>query len=549
MGSSKVLTGAGRLSVLMAVSLTAMVAATSSKIAPDMPATGTARVIVQYAASPSNSQLAGIPLLGGLLNEVLGIVNAVVCTLPVQQLSTLIADPNVIYISPDRGVHGLLEYANPTVNANIALAHGFNGNGVGIALIDSGINDHPDLHSQGLLGALGLSRVVYSQSFVGGTGTGDGFGHGTHVAGILAGDAKDSSSPADTHTFRGIAPNAVIVNLKALDDNGNGNDSTVIAAIQQAVLLKSLLNIRVMNLSLGRPVMESYQLDPLCKAVEYAWKNGITVVAAAGNYGRDNSAGNNGYGTITAPGDDPYVITVGAMKDMSTVIRSDDRIASYSSKGPTAIDHIVKPDIVAPGNLIVSLAQPATALYGETASMGLLVPFSYYEPAVAGYSTQYFRLSGTSMAAPMVSGAAALLLQQDSSLTPDQIKARLMLTATKTFPAYSIATDPITGIGYTSQYDIFTVGAGYLDVWAALNSTARGTGSALSPTAVYDFGTQTAALVPPAGSMWASSPDWSTFTVWGSNVVDNGSFTVWGSSGDASTFTVWGSGSPVVGEQ
>src|SRR5208282_4947363 len=148
----------------------------------------------------------------------------------------------------------------------------------------------------------------------------------------------------------GMAPGANIINLRVLDQNGSGTDSQVVAAIQQAIQLKSQYNIRVINLSLGRPVFESYTLDPLCQAVEQAWQAGIVVVVAAGNDGRDNSEGTNGYMTITAPGNDPYVITVGAMKTEGTPTRTDDLIASYSSKGPTAIDHIVKPDLVAPGN-------------------------------------------------------------------------------------------------------------------------------------------------------------------------------------------------------
>jgi serine protease AprX len=144
--------------------------------------------------------------------------------------------------------------------------------------------------------------------------------------------------------------------------------------------------------------------------------------------------------------------------------------------------------------------------------------------------------SGTSMAAPMVSGTAALLLQQNPSLTPDQVKARLMKTAYKVFPQYSSYTDPTTGITYTSQYDIFTVGAGYLDVYAALNNTdlAPATaGSALSPTAVYDSGTNTVYLTNGASVIWGSSVVWDSSVIWGSTAT--GQSVIWGSSG------VWGS--------
>jgi serine protease AprX len=196
---------------------------------------------------------------------------------------------------------------------------------------------------------------VYNENFVPNIGNDyfDRYGHGTHVAGIVGGAAIESTGPIYTHTFRGIAPNVLLINLRVLDGNGAGQDSSVIAAIQHAIQLKSTYNIRVINLSLGRPVTGSYTKDPLCQAVEQAWKAGIVVVVAAGNEGRNNSANTSGYATITAPGNDPYVITVGAMKDMGTTNRADDLVASYSSKGPTLIDHLVKPDIVAPGNCII----------------------------------------------------------------------------------------------------------------------------------------------------------------------------------------------------
>jgi serine protease AprX len=241
----------------------------------------------------------------------------------------------------------------------------------------------------------------------------------------------------------------------------------------------------------------------------------------------------NGYGTITSPGIDPYVITVGAMKDMSTTIRADDLIASYSSKGPTLIDHIVKPDLVAPGNGIIS-AQASNSIIPNLSSQSL-VPISYYKVSNnSNYSLAYLRLSGTSMATPMVSGAAALLLQQQPALTPDQAKSRLMRTASKSFPSTSTYIDPDTGISYTSTYDLFTVGAGYLDVWAALNSTGVSTGTALSPTAVYDPASGNTRLVVAQDSVWNDAVIWGTAVVWGTNVVVNGNAVVWG------TAVIWG---------
>jgi serine protease AprX len=252
----------------------------------------------------------------------------------------------------------------------------------------------------------------------------DLYGHGTHVAGIMAGDGVNSTGPQYTKTFRGIAPNVNLVNLRVLDANGRGTDSGVIAAIQTAIQLKSKYNIRVINLSLGHPVFESYTVDPLCQAVEAAYRAGIVVVVAAGNEGRNNAQGNEGYGTIGVPANDPYVITVGAMRSMGTSTRADDLIATYSSKRPTAIDHVVKPDLVAPGNRQVSLSSWGTSL--ELNYSSNVVPINYYRSGDnSTVSSTYYIMSGTSMAAPVVSGSVALLLQAHPGLTPDQVKARL----------------------------------------------------------------------------------------------------------------------------
>ena len=201
--------------------------------------------------------------------------------------------------------------------------------------------------------SIGRESFVPGREGTSAAATDDEFGHGTHVAGIIGGNGWSSTGDFEV-TFRGVAPKSLLINLRVLDENGVGSESAVIAAIQRAIELKSVFNIRVINLSLGRPMSESYRFDPLCQAVEAAWKAGMVVVVAAGNHGRDDWAGAQGYGTIMAPANDPYVITVGAMKTRKTVVRADDRIASYSSKGPTAIDHIVKPDLVAPGNRMIS---------------------------------------------------------------------------------------------------------------------------------------------------------------------------------------------------
>jgi serine protease AprX len=511
----------------------------SSKMSPDLQALGpnsNVNVIVQYYNPPNNNELNAGGLVGATNGKSLGLVQAYSWTMSPGKVQTLInQDPNIKYVSVDRPLKGAMNFAVPAVNADVAHNLGYDGTGVGVAVVDSGVNPVFDLT---LAGLSKTSRVVYSQNFdPSANTTSDLYGHGTHVSGIIAGNGANSTCGNCDVTFRGIAPNANIINLRVLDANGSATDSTVISAIQQAIALKSRYNIRVINLSLGRGIFESYTLDPLCQAVEQAWKAGIVVVVAAGNYGRDNSNNNYGYGTITAPGNDPYAITVGAMKTMGTATRTDDLIATYSSKGPTMLDQIIKPDIVAPGNLVISdLASTTATLYVNYPQNQL--PTSYYTTNNnLNSSSSYYILSGTSMAAPMVSGAAALLLQQNPLLTPDQVKARLMKTAYKTFPSSSSYTDPSTGITYADYYDIFTIGAGYLDVWAALSNVdlAPGTtGSALSPTAVFSSSTNQVYMSSAASVIWGKSSTWATSVVWGTSVIwgttSSGQSVLWGSA-------------------
>jgi serine protease AprX len=279
----------------------------------------------------------------------------------------------------------------------------------------------------------------------------DYFGHGTHVASILAGYGTFSTSFVNQwniypwYWVHGVATGVHVISERVLDSTGAGTDSSVIAAIDWAISNKSQYNIRVINLSLGRPFTTSYKLDPLCQAAEKAWHAGIVVVVAAGNYGRSSPA-TEGYGTITAPGNDPLVITVGAVNTRGTTDRTQHVVASYSSKGPTGIDHIVKPDLVAPGNNIYATQCYMPPATGSNVPCPLVTSYPANKVMNSDFATLdttngdswYFRLSGTSMATPMVSGAAAILLQKNPSLTPDQVKAILMATATKSnfVPSY-----------------------------------------------------------------------------------------------------------------
>jgi serine protease AprX len=303
-------------------------------------------------------------------------INGAAFTVKGSSLAALAKDSNVAYISPDRTVWAtatVTEHYDQAVLAPYAWSKNLTGSGIGVAVIDSGITAGRDFTLANGTG----SRIVYNQNFAGGQITvADLYGHGTHVAGVLAGNGMNSRGANFRKTFIGIADNASLINLRVLDQNGAGRDSAVIAAIENAISLKSRYNIRVI-LSLGRAVYESYKLDPLCQAVEAAWKAGIVVVVAAGNEGRNDSAHTDGYGTIAAPGNDPYVITVGAMKPMGTPTRADDLIASYSSKGPTLLDHIVKPDIVAPGNLMTSVLASSSATLVKTSPKNIVALSSY----------------------------------------------------------------------------------------------------------------------------------------------------------------------------
>lgn len=559
---------------------TTLPAPAQSKLAPELQgrdAADSVDVIVQFKHAPTDRHFAKVTSKGAEVKAKLSSVKGgAFAHVPASALAELAKDPEVAYVSLDRPVYNTgsstIDFTADTVNAPWAWKKlNLDGTGIGVAVIDSGIYSTPDLMYFNTTTHQFASRIVYSQNFVNGSSDADDqYGHGTHVAGIIAGAGWASAGPLFSHQFKGVAPNVNLINLRVLDQNGQGTDSAVIAAIEKAIELKSQFNIRVINLSLGRQIYESYTVDPLCQAVEAAWKAGIVVVAAAGNEGRNNNAGTNGYGTIAAPGNDPYVITVGAMNSQHTPSRSDDTMTSYSSKGPTALDHIIKPDLVAPGNQVISLRAPHSLLADKYPSLDVNLS-EYLNFVFNAVSPTYMRLSGTSMATPVVSGAAALMLQQDSTLSPDTVKARLMKTASKNFPTSTSVTDPSTGDVYTDYYDVFTVGAGYLDVEAALQNTdvVAATQTAESPKAMIDPASGSVyALDQDISIVWGSSVLWGASTVWGPTVfagstangqpiiTDLDSSVVWGAS-TANGFSVvwsndisvlWGSGT-VTGER
>jgi serine protease AprX len=328
----------------------------------------------------------------------------------------ILNDPDVAYISLDEVVTATFE---PLDGAALASSPGIlavgapdawrqlgvTGRGIGVAILDSGIAPHPDL----------AGRIVASVDFTNGrTGAtlvppADPGGHGTHVAGLVAGDGTASGG-----AYAGVAPAANLIDVRVIGASGSTNVSTLIAGMQWVLAHRAAYNIRVINLSAGGHVTTSYRDDPLATAAEVLVFAGITVVVSAGNDGPHE-------GTITSPGNDPYVVTVGAIDDSGTATTDDDAVASWSSQGVTSIDGLAKPDLVAPGRKIVSLRSPGSTLDQELHDR-LVAGLNLLEPA-------YFRLSGTSMAAPVVAGVVALMLERSPTLTPAQVKNRLKGTA------------------------------------------------------------------------------------------------------------------------
>ena len=334
----------------------------------------------------------------------------------IYSLLILAASPNVQRVVLDRVTFGTVERTGITVGAT-AVRHnpGYDGAGVGVAVIDSGVTAwHDDLGETGIPGSQRVDRFV---DFVNGHTTPyDDHGHGTHVAGIIAGNGHDSGGARS-----GMAPRARLVVMKVLGSSGQGHISNLIAALDYVVTHKDLLQIRVVNLSVGAGVYESYESDLLTLAAKRVVDEGIVVVAAAGNAGRNAQNGVQ-YGAILAPANAPWVLTVGASSHMGTVDRADDTIAAFSSRGPTAKDYAAKPDLVAPGVGTYSLSDPNSALYSSRSA------FLLSGTVQTGY-LPYLSLSGTSQSAPVVAGVVALMLQANPSLTPNAIKGILQYTA------------------------------------------------------------------------------------------------------------------------
>jgi len=357
--------------------------------------------------------------LGGRVGRRIPIINGFVATVPRSGVSALGRTRGVQSVTINRRLrlHGLLNgwdqakdpgslfVARDITNADDMLEAGITGKGVDVALIDTGVMPVHGLAQPGRVIA-GADLSFESQSpnlrYL------DTYGHGTHLAGIIAG--RDTSGPVahDAKHFAGVAPEARILSLKVADAHGVTDVSQVLAAIDWVVEHRQDhgLNIRVLNLAFGTDGAQDYRLDPLAFAVEVAWRKGIAVVVAAGN-------GGAAAGRLNNPAHDPFVIAVGAVDGNGTSTTADDVVPSWSSSG----DGVRNPDLVAPGKSLVSLRVPGSHIdrtFGATARVG---------------KTRFFRGSGTSQAAAFVSGLAALIIQQRPTIKPDELKALLKSTA------------------------------------------------------------------------------------------------------------------------
>jgi serine protease AprX len=482
---------------------------------------GRARVIVQATDAGALGAVALIVQgLGGMLGPRLPILDAQVATVPNASLLVLARSAVVKRIALDRPTIGTLERTGGTIGSTVARQQfGYDGTGVSVAVIDSGITPwHDDL-----TGVAGSQRVDRFVDFVNQRATPyDDFGHGTHVAGIIAGNGFDSGGARS-----GIAPAAHLVALKVLDGSGRGRISDVIAAIAYAIDHKNLYAIRVINLSVAAGVYESYNVDFLTLAARRAVDAGILVVAAAGNNGR-RSDGSPQYGGITAPGNAPWVLTVGASSHNGTVDRADDTVAPFSSRGPTAVDHAAKPDLVAPGVGIESLSDPGGSMYVSRS------PYLLNGTVPVGY-LPYLSLSGTSQATPVVSGTAALMLQANPALTPNAVKAILQYTA-----------QPYAG------YDALTQGAGFLNALGAIQLArffAAPSGSQY-PSDASGWGWSNQLIWGThrigGGYVMPDANAWSPGAAWGAPTTGSGTNIVWGviwspdASGSGGAWTPWG---------
>jgi serine protease AprX len=377
-----------------------------SHLDPGLPTTGPRpKAVIVTATDNVDEAAAAIAEADGEITAELPIVHGFAATVPANRLEQLADDDAVGAVTADREAQLTDIWYDDTTTASGftkstgatgAWATGNTGNGIGVAIIDTGASDMNDLAGHLVHGPdlSGEGRVV------------DTYGHGTVMAGIVGGSGADSAGRTGG-AFTGIAPGSTIVPVKVAGRNAAVDVSTVLQAMHWVSAYQSQYNIRVVNLSWGVPSTQNPSVDPIDYAVERLWKQGIVVVVAAGNDGPHA-------GTLLKPADDPLVLTVGAYDDNGNTSTTDDALAAWSARGPTA-QGLSKPDVVAPGRKLTA-----------TRSFGSFVEQTYPKATIA---PSYIRGSGSSEAAAVVSGLTALLLAQRPTLTPDQVKYLFRSTA------------------------------------------------------------------------------------------------------------------------
>lgn len=500
---------------------------------------GTTRVIIRTEPGALGLLVRAVQLLGGVVHAQHPFINGVTVTLPSLQLQLLVRVPGVLSISLDSPVQGGMPTDEPGVSPShlvntlglderTLVSRGIDGNGIGVAIVDSGLSSN---------GAYGMRRFVdFTRPSRGKTYTedaapSDDYGHGTHVGGLVAGSGVGSNG-----RFRGVAPGASLIGLKVLDANGAGLTSDVLTAIEYAIDNRRTLGIRVINLSLGHPIFEPAKSDPLVLAVEAASRRGLVVVVSAGNFGCLPNTNRCGYAGITSPGNAPSALTVGSINTQQTTTRLDDVVDTFSSRGPSWYDGFAKPDIVAPGRRLVSTIGPSSTL-GRDATRT--------EQRVAPWLS-YSRLSGTSMATAVASGAVALVLDANerghagrTQLTPNAVKAILEFTSFTLNGADELtqgagALNAAGAIELARHIDASKpVGASWIE--GSVTPSTRIGGEELPWSQHIIWGDRVAS----GDSVYTNAPAWSQTIVWGDTLVW-GDTIVWGDTLIWSDTIVWG---------
>jgi serine protease AprX len=362
--------------------------------------------LIQVAPGTAGAVAAKATAGGATDVAALDTIDIVTARLSTDALRTLRSDSRVSYLASDAVVTAAgrreryeRSSGRPSPGVEVVDAHQAwdqaTGVGVTVVLMDTGVAEHPDLE-----GSV-IARVDFVND---GATLLDPSGHGTFVAGLIA---------AHGPTFKGVAPDAKLISLRVLDQNGNGTMHSVLAAFDWLLKNRTTMRVKVLNLSFGAPQRSSYHRELLAGVVESAWFAGVTVVAAAGN---DGPAA----GTVVMPGADPFVITVGSLADQGTLAMNDDRESIFSSRGPTR-DGFAKPDVLAPGEHIVSLRVPGTALDLDQVSATASRDMQGATPI-----GPYAKLTGTSASTAMAAGGAALVLEEHPSYSATQVKGALI---------------------------------------------------------------------------------------------------------------------------